>query len=217
MKKLGPGHTAALLLLQLGFVSGCLNHPRNNQIQASKGAVVSFDGFLSVPSQVVSIYVQNHVSGAFEPIPHAPIVSAAASDSGVLHDKSGTTWYPFTAGDVVLPKGSQYWVAGPGGNMVNVAHLKATTPNPGSNPLQLFTFDVGADDCIQSAGTASGGGAVIQKCASRQSPVVTLSATCGGDRGDCCLGARACVNDWQTCIDDTCQTGTVDMARPSTP
>lgn len=215
MKTLRPGNAAALLLLQLAFVSGCLNHPRNNQLQASKGAVVSFDGFLSAPSQVVSIYIQNNVSGAFEPIAHAPIVSAAASASGVVKDKSGATWYPFTAGDVVLPTGSQYWVADPAGSMVNVAHVKATAPEPPSGPLDLFTFDVTADNCIQSAGAASGGGAIIQQCASRQSPVVTINATCGGDRGDCCLGARACVNDWQQCMGYTCQTP-VDMALAPT-
>ena len=57
----------ALLLAQLALVGGCLNHPRNNQVQARKTATVSFDGYYLDPGQVINIYILNNVSGVYEP------------------------------------------------------------------------------------------------------------------------------------------------------
>jgi hypothetical protein len=190
----------ALLCLPLLLVGACLNHPRNNQFQANKSTVVSFDGYYIDPSQVISIYIKNNSTGVFDPIPHAPIVSAAAS--AALTDNGGAPWYPFSANDVVLPSGSQYWSAGPTGQRVNVAHIKAIGSNPPDAPIELNTFDVTADDCMNTAVKTSGV-AVIQNCKSSQSPVVTLNAGCGSANGDCCVGSPAC-DFGQSCSGGTC-------------
>lgn len=188
---------AALLFTQLALVGGCLNHPRNGQVQPSKSAAVAFDGYYLDPSQVVHIYILNNVTGAYDPIPHAPIVSAAASQS--VKDNGGALWYPFGATDVVLPSGSQYWSAGAAGSFTNVAHVKAIGDNPPDQPITLTTFDVDADSCIDAALQQSGMEALTQ-CRSAQSPVVTLNATCGASGGDCCLGSS-----WSACsFGDNC-------------
>lgn len=192
----------AMLLTQLALVGGCLNHPRNGQVQASKSATVSFDGYYLDPSQVIHIYVLNNTTGVYDAIPHAPIVSATASQS--VKDNGGALWYPFAASDVVLPSASQYWSAGPAGGHVNVAHVKAIGDNPPNQPIQLTTFDVDADTCIDSALQVSGMQALTQ-CRSAQSPIVTLNATCGASGGDCCVGDHASACDFgENCSGTTC-------------
>jgi hypothetical protein len=198
IKRSGP--VVAVLFAQFFLLVGCLNHPRNNQVQPSKSSTVSFDGYYLSPSQVIHIYILNNVTGAYDPIAHAPIVSAAASAS--VKDNSGALWYPFAANDVVLPSGPQYWSAGPAGSMVNVAHVQAIGDNAPDQPLHLVTFDVDADSCINSALQTSGM-QVVTSCKSSASPIVTLNASCGANNGDCCLGTPACAFG-ENCSGVTC-------------
>ncbi|MGZ3442032.1 MAG: hypothetical protein ACXVDD_21080 [Polyangia bacterium] len=163
-------------LVAIALVTGCMNGPRNGQTTANKGAPIVFAGYWSDPSTEVKLFVQNSASG-WDAIAHAPIYTGTSA----LKDNAGTDWYPFSVNDVVIP--AQYWSAG---GRANVAHVKASI-----NGVQLTTFDVNADGCIQSA-LNTGGFQVIHDCRSSQSPVATINASCGAVDGDCCLGSPAC-------------------------
>ncbi|MCP3170142.1 hypothetical protein [Myxococcus qinghaiensis] len=84
--------------------NGCLNYPRDNQVIDSKATNVAFEGFYyNVPSAEVRPLVKNNVSGTFDVIPHAPILTGTTP----YVDNAGETWYSFAASDVVIPAAPQ--------------------------------------------------------------------------------------------------------------
>ena len=165
----------AFTLVALG---GCLSSPKNGDSIPAKAAQLDFEGYNpDSPTATITLFALNNSTSQWTQLAHPPILV----DPTPHTDNAGTTWYKFKATDVVLPQGNSYWSQSGGNLQVKV---KARSSNYGD----LTTYDVGADACWNQY-IGQGGLAIMQHCASPQSPVVTLNVACGAADADCCLQA----------------------------
>jgi len=178
--------SAVLLAMTL---TACMNQPRNQQQLASPGGVFNWTGYVVNPGEKVTLKVKDQSDGSWDTRWDATSESGGNSD-GFL------TWFAFGATNTAIRYGTpsshrKYWrmIGNQGSQRRMAADVKTISPTRGD----LFSFDVGADACINSQ---SSGQAIVNNCRSAASPVATVIANCGKANQACCL-----VNDTRNSCD----------------
>jgi hypothetical protein len=190
----GSNRASCLLLglfITTSTTTACVTSPLNHSTLPTKVTQVTFQGYYLAPNGQITVLVLNNSTQAFD-----SVGTTQSNGSDPSTDKTGRVWYPWIT-KLTLPSDSQYWMQV--GNQLTVK-VKAET----STNYSLPTFDEGVEvfNGCWWQNAHDGGFAVINNCASPESPVVTLTTPCGG-AGQSCCNNKSC-SFGKLCSGDLC-------------
>ncbi len=127
----------AILGLVIGMATGCMTAPYHLQLMPSKDHSFPAYGYVLGPGQTVQVQYFNYSTYSWQ-----TLKTTTSSSTG--YNWSGEQWFPWTAGQIVVP--SNGWIYAT--EFTKTARLRAVSGNS-----TLFTFDQEFTDCWEPNGS----------------------------------------------------------------